>query len=155
MFCFPCTACSLEIVLESREWLVFRFMWSFALLFSCGFFFKEVLQLSFIELGLLGCCAMLVRMWQNIKLASFLCRRKIYTSSHLLQYQVVYFFMSRWKFTHQVYYIVISCQFFLRKYIFVDQVSLFDIKFLIFVWNTIFPLPSRLRRRNKKYMSSF
>ena len=25
------------------------------------------------------------------------------------------FFMSRWKFTHQVYYIVISCQFFLTK----------------------------------------
>ena len=44
---------------------------------------------------------------------------------------------------HQVYYIVISCQLFLRKYIFVDQVSCFDIKFLIFVWNTIiFPLPS-------------
>ena len=36
----------------------------------------------------------------------FLCRRKIYTSSHLLQYQVVYFFKSRWKFAHQVYYIV-------------------------------------------------
>ena len=64
-------------------------------------------------------------------------------------------FMSRWKFTHQVYYIVISCQFFFkRKYIFVDQVSCFDIKFLIFVWNTIFPLPSQLRQRNKKYMSS-
>ena len=62
--------------------------------------------------------------------------------------------MSRWKFTYRVYYIVISCQFFLRKYIFVDQVSCFDIKFLIFVWNAIFPLPSQLPRRNKKYMWS-
>ena len=35
---------------------------------------------------------MLVRMWQNIKFTSFLCRRKIYISSHLLLYQVVYFF---------------------------------------------------------------
>ena len=46
--------------------------------------------------------------------------------------------MPRWKFTHQVYYIVISSHFFSRKYIFVDQVSCFDIKFLIFVWNTNF-----------------
>ena len=48
---------------------------------------------------------MLVRMWQNVKFTSFLCRRKIYTSSHLLKYQVVYFFMWRWKFTHQVIYL--------------------------------------------------
>ena len=79
------------------------------------------------------------------------------------------------KFTHQVIYFnikssIVLCQgenlhikfitlllvanFFLRKYIFVDQVSCFDIKFLIFVWNAIFPLPSQLPRRNKKYMSS-
>ena len=64
---------------------------------------------------------------ENIKVTSFLCRRKIYTSSHLLQYQVVYFLC---------------------------QGENLHIKFLIFVWNTIFPLPSQLLRRNKKYMSS-
>ena len=34
---------------------------------------------------------MLVGMWQNIKFTSFSCQRKIYTSSHLLLHQVVYF----------------------------------------------------------------
>ena len=58
--------------------------------------------------------------------------------------------MSSWKFIHQVYYIVMSCQFFWRKYILVDQVSCCDIKFLIFVLNIIFPSPSQLRGRNKK-----
>ena len=74
---------------------------------------------------------MLVRKWQNIKFTkNFHIKSVTLIPSRL-------FFMSRWKFTHQVYYIVISCQFFSRN-LFVDQVSCFDIKFLIFVWNTIF-----------------
>ena len=58
---------------------------------------------------------MLARVWQNIKFTSFCVDEK-------LTHQVIYFnnkssifLMSRWKFTHQVYYIVISCQFFLTK----------------------------------------
>ena len=52
------------------------------------------------------------------------------------------FFMSRWKFTHQVYYIVISCQFFLTK------VHIYWSSFLL--WYQV----SSIRRRNKKCMSS-
>ena len=74
-----------------------------------------------------------------------------------------FFFYVDEKFTHQVIYFntksyIFLCQvenlyikfitllsvtnFFKRKYIFVDQVSCFDIRFLIFVLNIIFPLPS-------------
>ena len=41
-----------------------------------------------------------------------------------------------------------------KTHIFVDPVSCFEIKFLIFLLNIIFPLSSQLRGKNKKYMSS-
>ena len=104
--------------------------------------------------------SMLVQMWQNVKFIQgrglrFYARPKVtwkyqvyqfFMSTknlHIKSFTLIpsrLFFMSRWKFTHQVYYIVISCQFFkqILKYTFVDHVSCFDTKFLIFVWNTIF-----------------
>ena len=88
-------------------------------------------------------------MWQNIKFTSFLCQRKIYTSSHLLKYQVVYF-LCQGKNLHIKFITLLSVVNFLNKSTYLL------IKFLIFVWNTIFPLPSQLRRRNKKiYVYTF
>ena len=123
---------------------------------SSGFpilFANKILFIAKIKLSTLMIMMMsemyLVRMWQNIKFTSFLCQRKIYTSSHLLKYQVVYF-LCQGKNLHIKFITLLSVVNFLNKSTYLL------IKFLIFVWNTIFPLPSQLRRRNKKiYVYTF
>ena len=86
----------------------------------------------------------------------FLCRRKNYTSSHLLKYQVVYFFMSRWKFAHQVYYIVIRCKFFneSRTYLQSSFLLWYKVCYICMEYNFFLAFRTKFRRRNKQYMSS-
>ena len=100
---------------------------------------------------------MSVRMWQNIKFTSFFMSAK---NLHIKSFTLLLsrlFFMSRWIFTQQVYYIVVSCQFFNEStYLLFKFLALLSSCLYLYQLYGIefFPCLHNFVERIKKYMPS-